>query len=367
MVRAAGLPLEGIAKTDVNPSSIDIHFIEELKNSYRPKSADLPITLTYISDNGNYADAARSEIQKRLLDIGAILSSKTGLKAPDIVYQDIPSQDWRAGAFDLAQSARDTVRGIGNILFVNCAPRLKQRGREKDNKGEGVYVGMLRNGTIVAAVSEDSFALFRDLVKAKDLEIYPVAVQTKGSQFRSRDFFTWFAQVLAFGMREHAQGWRENMSVLERRSLLSRFNYIKTQHPLSLEKIPALNDAPQVLRVDTHGNLKLSIRNDDIPKSFKDISLKFQLVSEQQSPITEEFSVKVGESMFDALTGEISAAPGSSGNWPDYKPSGSSFLELAMIGSSLRQAFNLTDQQLKEGVFVRIVNPESRASLQLNA
>lgn len=314
----------------------------------------LPVTVTYISDNGNYADAARAEIQKRLYDINAILSGISGIRSPDVVYQDIPSQDWRAGAFDLAQPARETVRGPGNILFVNCAPRLKQRGFEKDNKGEEVYAGMLRNGSIVAAVSEYSFVLFRDLVESGDLELYPVQVQTKGSQFRSRDFFTWFTEILAFNMRFHAKDWKSGMDVEERKALLSRLNFIDTSQPLCAEDIEDLSRKPQIIRVDTHGNLKLSIRNTDIPRELWEKELEFNLTNRQGADRSGPVQCALRDNMFDTKSGDIGVAPGSSGNWPDYNSSGSRFLEMAMIGSSLRLKWQLTDQELKEGVRVRI-------------
>lgn len=358
----------------INPRSIDKDYIAfmlghdggagaRLRHIYNKVTGifmpDLPITVTYISDNGNYADAARAEIQKRLYDINSILSGVSGISSPDVVYQDIPSQDWRAGAFDLAQPARETVRGPGNILFVNCAPRLKQRGLEKDNKGEEVYIGMLRNGTLVAAVSEHSFALFRDLVEGGDLELYPVHVQTKGSQFRSRDFFTWFTQVLAFNMRRYAGEWKSGMGVEERKALLSRLNFIDTSQHLSAGDIVDLSLKAQVIRVDTHGNLKLSIRNTDIPRELWGKEFEFNLTNSQDMDRSGPVQYTLRDNMFDTKSGGIGVAPGSSGNWPDYNSAGSRFLEMAMIGSSLRSRWNLTDQELKEGLFVNIRDVET--------
>lgn len=358
--------------TSLNPQKIDESFIKRCQESFLASSKGAgPVTLTYISDNGNYADLARAEIEKRLMDIAAVISAQYNLPDLRILYHDIPSQDWRAGAFDLAQLSRDTVRGPGNVIFLNCAPRLKQRGVEKDNKGENVYLGMLPNGTVVAAVSEHSFVLFSDLLKTNKMELYPVSVQTKGSQFRSRDYFTWFAQVLAFNLQMRADKWLPDMNVDERRAFLSDLNFIETDKPIDPQHIQNLSDLPQIIRADTHGNLKTSLRKGQIDPSLFGEDLDFQLFSQEGRSLSAIFAARVVHNMFDTPSGKTGFAPGSSGNWPDYDADGKQFMELAYIGYSMREGHRLSHDDLKRGVFLNAKqsghdewlfgNPEFRA------
>ena len=260
----------------INPEFIGDDLIAELNSAFNSAVVKPAVTVHYLSDNAGYPDTAKIEIQKRLADINAILSDRSGKPAPATHYHDIPAQDWRAGAFDLAQISRDTVRGPGNVIFLNCAPRRDQRGKKTDNEGEGVYIGMLRNGTIISAVSEDSFSLFRDLIEADDLEIYRAGVQIKGSQFRSRDYFPWLSQLIAHNLQD-VDGWKADMSVAERREFLQQLNFIDTGHVLKPEDVTDFRKEHCVLRADCHGNLKLSIREADV----KDIP--FDTLSSHQS------------------------------------------------------------------------------------
>ncbi len=346
----------------LNPASIDAALIKNLQTAYE-ESGGLaaafkvaaqgqgwsPVTVTYISDNGGYdSDLAKGEIRKRLKDIDAIVSTVSGKAPSETLYHDIPSQDWRAGAVDLAQLARDTVRGAGNVIFVNCAPRLKQRGVDTNNKGEDVYVGQLRNGTVVAGVSEHSFAFFRDLVDEGDLELHRVKVQTDGSQFRSRDYFPWFAKILAHNLAENAGDWKAGQDAETRRDFLSRFTFVDTTDSLSADAIPDLTKDIAVARVDTHGNLKLSISASDIKPEWLTGAVEITVKG-------KTFQASFGKNMFDTASGIKSASPGSSGHWPDSGKDDPRFVELAIIGGNLRQEVGLTDEDLKNGVAVKIV------------
>ncbi len=114
-------------RTLPNPEFIGTGLIEQLKADYKKAGAlsaafkiqaNLPawspVTSTYISDNGGYPDLAVGEIKVNLADIHAIVTTLSGKTPPQRVYHDIPSQDWRAGAFDLAQLSRYRLRGAGN-------------------------------------------------------------------------------------------------------------------------------------------------------------------------------------------------------------------------------------------------------------
>lgn len=316
--------------------------------------ASLPVTVHYLSDNGNYADTAKIEIRKRLSDINAVVSTLTRQQAPETNYYDTPAQDWRAGAFDLAQISRDTIRGVGNVIFLNCAPRRKERGNKTDNEGEGVYIGMLRNGTIVSAVSEDSFALFRDLIEEGDLEIYRAGVQIKGSQFRSRDYFPWLSQLIAFNLQNHAADWKAGLSVEERRAFLENLAFVETDKVLGLEEIFDFKKQPCVLRADTHGNLKLSLREEDVEGLDFNTPVNIFIKKPDGTEIERQAILKQG--MFDPNDiSPVGLAKGSSGHWPDSKQG--RFLELALMGKSLRDTFAINDQDLKEGVRIQIQLP----------
>lgn len=343
-----------------NPEFIGAGLIEQLKADYKKAGAlsaafkiqaNLPawspVTSTYISDNGGYPDLAVGEIKVNLADIHAIVTTLSGKAPPQRVYHDIPSQDWRAGAFDLAQLSRYRLRGAGNTFFVNCAPRLAQRGVEGNNKGENVYLGMLPNGAVVSGVSPHSFAFFRDLVEKGDLEIYKVNVQTEGSQFRSRDFFPWFSEILTYNLSEAHEGWKDGLSVDERREFLKQFNFIDTDNVLELEHIPDLTQRPVVARRDTHGNLKLSISASDAQPEWIGRPLKVTIKG-------HEFDAEIRRNMFDAKSGQYGIAPGSSGHFADSAKDDPRFLELAIIGKPLSEELGITPQDLKEGVYIEI-------------
>ncbi len=343
-----------------NPEFIGIDLIEDLKQQYQEAGGLTaafnvktninpwsPITSTYISDNGAAADLAIGEIKVNLADIHRIVTTLSEETPPQRIYHDVPAQDWRAAAFDLAQLSRFRISGAGNAFFVNCAPRLEQRGVEGNNKGENVYVAMLPGGAVASGVSPHSFAFFRDLVEDDNLEIYKVDVQTEGSQFRSRDFFPWFSEILAYNLGDKADGWKDDLSVEERREFLEQFNFIDTSEVLELKDIPDLTRQPVVARTDVHGNLKLSISTSDSDPEW--IGQELEVTIKGQT-----FSAEIRKNMFDASSDKRGISTGSSGQFADSSKDDPRFLEIAIIGKSLREDLGITDQDLKEGVDVYI-------------
>ncbi len=353
-----------------NPDFIGQDLIEQLQGDYKKAGAlsaafkihaNLPawspVTSTYISDNGGYPDLAVGEIKVNLADIHAIVTTLSGQTPPQRVYHDIPSQDWRAGAFDLAQLSRYRLRGAGNTFFINCAPRLAQRGVEGENKGEDVFAAMLPNGAVVSGVSPHSFAFFRDLVEKGDLEIYKVNVQNKGSQFRSRDFFPWYSELLTYNLSQAHEGWKDGLSVAERREFLQQFNFIDTEQVLDLKHIPDLSKRPVVARADTHGNLKLSIALSEAKPEWFGKKLKVSING-------HDYTAQILENMFDAKSGQHGIAPGSSGRFADSAKKDPRFVELAIIGTSLREELGITAQDLKDGVYIEIEPDEALPEIQ---
>lgn len=331
---------------------------DKLINAFKAaQSGWSPVTVTYISDNGGYPDLAEAEIALNLRDINRILATLTDTCPPQIYEHNIPPQDWRAGAFDLAQLARYRLTGPGNLIFINCAPRIEQRGVENKNTGEDVYCAFLENGTIVAGVGAHSFTFFRDLVDDEKLEIFKVNVQTKDSQFRSRDFFPWFTQFLAFNLsqQEVASEWREGLTLEQRRKFLAgtylriyndEIPLINTKERLQLSQIPQI-DTPVVVRIDTHGNLKLSLSASDVKPEWHYNPLKIRIGS-------RSIIANLKDSKFDTKTGLSGLAPGSSGAWRDSSKPDPRFLELDISGDSLRDKLGLTDKALRDGVQVFI-------------
>ncbi|HUY67922.1 MAG TPA: hypothetical protein VMV79_01300, partial [Alphaproteobacteria bacterium] len=278
----------------LNPSRIDFPWIEQVLERYEadptvwdratfPVKAlfhlaahaftHRPAVVHYISDNGNYADAARGEIAVRLADIPLVFRSISGSPAVRTEYHDIPAQDTNAAAFDLAQFARGTLRGFGNVFFVNCAPRKKQRGVEKSNGGESVYIGILPNGAIVAGTGEDVFVHFRDLIEAGQFNVYRANVATNGTQFRSRDYFPWLAALVGqyIDRPDVNRKWRSGLTVEQRDQILFGLGFVDREvllNPKHFDILPSFT----IIRADTHGNLKLDQRHEKLAVALGDDS-----------------------------------------------------------------------------------------------
>ncbi|GEM_PF-2005193 len=355
----------------LNPSSITLDHANKLIEAYEDAdalsgafnsiaNADQgwsPITATYLSDNGGPgADLAAGEIKLRIRDIEAIvttLSQNTPLKTE---YLDTPTQDKFAASFDLSQLARTSIRGAGNIFFVNCAPRLEQAGKEANNKGENIYLGMLPNGAIVSGVDTSSFMFFRDLVEDGNLDIHKVNIQTDGSQFRSRDIFPWLSGLLGNALIKPAKEgqWKKDMSLNERREFLEQFKFIDTTNTVKLDNIPNPDEAI-IGRTDLHGNLKLSLSMGDVNKEW---------LSGEPLAITikgQTFETRFYEKMFDAGSGNVGFAIGSSGDFKDSPKEDPRYLQLAIINYSLKSELGITDSDLKQGLRVKI-EPVSETS-----
>ena len=348
----------------LNPDFVGLEYIDAVFDAYKAQRlkaafsavakipAFSPVVEHYISDNGGPSgDLAESEIRLKRANLQTALTTLSGQAPPRTEYYNIPTQDWRAGAFDLAQMARTTDIGTGNIFFLNCAPRLEQRGEEgAKNKGENVYITMLPSGAVVAATSPHSFGFFHDLVERGEIEIYKADVQIDGTQFRSRDIFPASTAVTSYALASAGERdeWRENMPLEERRDFLKQLNFVDTEDVLSIEDVPNLTDDIYVARVDNHGNLKLSITASDAQERGLTDAVKVTIKG-------HNFTAQVRESMFDNNTKSQGVAPGSSGKFNDSAKADPRFLEIALMGRSCVEDLGLTAQDLKEGVQVHIV------------
>lgn len=343
-------------------------------------------TIKYLSDNGYKADdLAVAEIQGRFNDYGPEIAALSKRSQPTVQYNNTPYQDSIGGAYDLAQISRDSKRGIGTVVFLNCAPRKKQRGAHDNNQGEEVFIGMLKDGTVIGATGEESFTFFRDLLDKGELELYKANVQTNGSQFRSRDYWPLYTQVLTHQLRQLAdQGeWKPNLNVEERKAFLSKLNVIDTDTKINLDYVPKPSDAPVVVRYDVHENLKLNVRASDYPEgTFIDQQTgEPKEVAVTINGVTE--TMTLGKSMFKKGAGKLSFSEGSTGSWSDYSypnlkeefkdvanPQGlewtldpNGFLQIAVINGSAKAHFKVTDAQLRSdaGVAVRVQSLEEYA------
>jgi hypothetical protein len=136
--------------------------------------------------------------------------------------------------------------------------------------------------------------------------------------------------LLTYNLSQAHEGWKDGLSVEERRAFLQQFNFIDTEQVLDLKHIPNLSQQPVVARVDTHGNLKLSIAVSDAKPEW--FGKRLNVVINGHSCEAE-----IREHMFDAKSGHYGIAPGSSGAFADSAKDDPRFLELAMIGKSLRE------------------------------
>jgi len=356
----------------LNPALIDFPFADKVKDRAESRAPFLyPIialfrhaahatvrhkaTVHYISDNGNYADTARGEIVVRQNDARAFFEAISGRPGPRIEYHDIPSQDTHAAAFDLAQYTRGAIRGFGNIFFVNCAPRKKQRGQQDKNAGETVYIGIMPNGAIIAGTGEDAFVHFKDLVVAGQMNIYRAHVATDKSQFRSRDYFPWLGVVLGnYINRVRVNGrWKKSLNLEQREQLLFGLGIVDQAVKLAAADIPDLpHNEILAPRADTHANLKLAIRHEDVAGRFGHAPNPDVVVIANDRIL----SAKIATSSFEKPAGTTVISCGSSGHWQDVSNQTlEGFAEIFTVGDRARDKLGIDDRDLKNGVAVHII------------
>ncbi len=356
------------------PEAISIDYRDQLAAAYDEhvqsldlstafESADallvpkVPVKVYYYSDNdGRLSDTAPKEIDRFLQDSSKVVSALSGVQEPVIIHRDTLAQGWVTGGFDLAQTTRYTMlpeNGIGNVTFLNCAPRLDERGQEgnKTNKGEPVYVAALPNGHVVSANSRYNFVHFRDMVENGSLEIYEANVQPDGTQFRSRDTFPTHTLVLANQLTQNLSAWRDatDGTIESRRALLEQVGYVDTTKKLALEDIPKLEQF-SVANIDVHGNIKTTARLSELPDDLRD-----RLESEVP------FKVEIGgvvrdarftRKMFDRKSGEMGLSEGSSGAAWQGAAHDDGFLEISIIGGDAAKDLDLDVEALRKPINV---------------
>lgn len=354
-----------------NPEVVNLDLRHRIAAAYEEKvrtlagsfitSADvlrpaIPVTVYYYSDNnGPLSDTAPKEIDRFLHDSGNAIQVLTGIEKPVIVHRDTLAQSWATGSFDLAQTTRYSMgTGVGNITFLNCAPRIDERGQNGNttNKGEPIYVGILPNGHVISANSRYNFVHFRDAVENGALEIFEANVQADGTQFRSRDIFPLHTMVLANLLTRHMKDWQPDMDLAQRRELLNKLGYIDTSKKLDIEHIRQLEQFT-VANIDVHGNIKTNTRISDLDQEFLQ-SLRnssFTIEIDGEDLPRARFTAK----MFERKVNEAGISEGSSGHSWQGAAHDDGFLEVSIIGGSAAAKLKLGVEKLKSPIKIQII------------
>jgi S-adenosylmethionine hydrolase len=251
-----------------------------------------------IGDYGDLGDMAFAEVSDRLdaqLDGVAGHDFKTRLTS-------VPAFDTVATGFVLAQLAINSPLGIKHIFYVNTAPRKDKTAARQNNEGEGLVYAKLKNGVQIVAVNS-GYSL--TLIKPFATEIRRLNVASAGSQFRSRDIFPLAVGAIARG---------------DRSVLAEDFNHA----------VPDDFPANAVVYTDGYGNLKTSVKPDDLPVQ-KGKRVTVEINGKRESAL-------VGSGIFDVADGEYCFAKGSSG-WT--RPDGQKveFSEVIKRGGNAAKSF----------------------------
>jgi len=206
-----------------------------------------------------------------------------------------------ATGFVLAQLglAADHMRPENLIIFANCAPRKDRRDARVNNAGEGLLYGVLKNGVSIIVVNSGYSLSF---VRSDLKELWSIAVDDDGSQFRSRDNFPKIIGLAAKG------------------DLSFKRDQLKPE-----EVVPP--EPPEVIGyIDSFGNLKTTIRSND-PRLSK-------LVEGTRTKVIIGNIVRtatVATGSFNVMEGDLAFAPGSSGHdkrfWEFFQRGGSAWHE----------------------------------------
>ncbi len=213
-----------------------------------------------------------------------------------IIPTSVPSFDTLATGFLLSQYALGE-HPEGMVLYVNTAPRKEKKQAMENNAGEKLVYARLLNGVEIVAVNSGySLSLVKDQIK----ELRLLAVEDRGSQFRSRDFFPPVVSDILHGRYESR--WQEEVD------------------PAQLRSVP-LN---AVLWVDGFGNIKTTTR-----RSQHDFSPGRKVLATING--VQRAALVTGGS-FSVAEGELAFSAGSSG-YDDP------FMELFLRGGSAHELF----------------------------
>lgn len=165
----------------------------------------------------------------------------------------------------------------GAVIFHNVAPRANESKARKSNVGERLVYARLKSGVRVIGVNSGHTFSF---VKHASADLRWVDIDSKGSQFRSRDLFPAATARIVEG-DESALGER-----------------------LPARKIPEV-PKNRIAYVDGYGNIKTTIQAGE---------LKRRLGTTLRVKIGQHEKVAaLADASFDVPSGRMAFAPGSSG------------------------------------------------------
>lgn len=224
----------------------------------------------------------------------------------------VASFDTVALGFIIAQLAAGKARNA--VFFGNCAPRKDKSVARSDNEGEGLVYAQLKNGAQLLVVNSGYSLSF---VKDQIVTLHGTVAASKGSQFRSRDYFP---------------------------SVVARCIAGATDYRTEALKLDVIPDAPAsvVAFVDSFGNLKTSIRTGDaVLANLKEGDRVRVIVGDKVRYAT------VTNGSFNVPEGDLAFAPGSSGYerpfWELFKRGGSSWHEFDKPACGTRVEIAIAD------------------------
>lgn len=228
----------------------------------------------------------------------------------DVYPTSVPPFSTIATGFWIAQYGFYNPTFEGLAIYSNTAPRKDKMTKRDKNQGEKLAYALLDNNVPILAVQAGySFSFVKDHIKKFSL----VNVQSKGSQFRSRDFFPSAVVGILHGKPEYIG------------------------QTLDVSQIPN-PPADRIAAIDGFGNIKTTIR-----KSFVDLFPGDNILVR----INDNSRIAIfAENNFAVKEGELAFAPGSSGG-------NNSFLELFLRGGNAEQSFNFP--QVEDSVSWKMV------------
>lgn len=238
-----------------------------------------------IADYGD-ADPAFSEVVHRLKHEDPSIEVRTTAVQP---FSTVATGFW------IEQLGVHNPAFDGLVLYSNTAPRAGESAPRRSNEGEKLCYLELDNGVPVVAIDGGyNLSFVREHVR----RFHEIDAPTKGSQFRSRDYFPTRVAAIANGNVK---------SVGEERSI---------------EDVPPKPEST-VCHVDGYGNIKTSIRASEFDS--KRGLLTIEIGSRSAEAVARE-------AVFEAEEGSLVMAPGSAGGDDPY-------VEIVKRGGSAAELF----------------------------
>ena len=245
-----------------------------------------------IADYGQ-GDLAFAEVVQRI---------KYYLPDAEPVLTPVPAFQTLAAGFCVAQLGLNEAPA-GTIIYHNVAPRADDEEARSGNAGERLAFARLKTGVRVIGVNAgNAFSFVRDAAE----ELRWAAVAAEGSQFRSRDLFPQAAGAIALGQAD-ALGTE-----------------------IDRADIP-LVPKNRIAYIDGYGNLKTTIRSDEIvTRSASKVRVRIGR--------TERLAM-ASDGSFEVEQGELAFATGSSG-WKGDRDVEIKWMELFLRGGNAWEAFD---------------------------